>query len=234
MGTQPNRRTFLKTVGVAAGMTAFGGPGSAGAQVSAALDEAGDRAGASVEDTASAIDFRYSPLSWQTAFCFPDDPHKSLVGERGELRYGHPGHDGKGLHYFSEVVEFSVLGMEHDQVQSQGVERPGIPIVHSRIDRPEAFLEFTTFATNLPDEGRVDNVVVEVIPRTEKDVHAVLQITVRSESALTLQARDQASAIYKDKGSSRLFLLSDAPLSVEDWGYQRLYRLAPGKATYLS
>jgi hypothetical protein len=215
-------------------MAALGGPESAGAQASTDLEEAEVRAGGSLEDSASAVDFRYSPLSWQTAFCFPDDPHKSLVGERGELRYGHPGHDGKGLHYFSEVVEFSVLGMEHDQVQSQGVESPGIPIVHTRIDRPEAFLEFTTFATNLPDEGRVDNVVVEVIPRTEKDVHAVLQITVRSESALTLQARDQASAIYKDKGSSRLFLLSDAPLSVEDWGYQRLYRLAPGKATYLS
>ena len=232
MGTKPNRRKFLKTVGVAAGMTALGGPGSAGAQVSAALDEAGDRAGASVEDTASAIDFRYSPLSWQTAFCFPDDPHKSLVGEHGELRYGHPGHDGKGLHYFSEVVEFSVLGMEPDRVQSQHVESPGVPIVHTRMDRPEGYLELTTFATNLPEEGRVDNVILEVVPRTEKEVHAVPRITIRSESELTLQARD--SAIYKDKGGPRLFLLSDASLSVEDCGYQKSYRLPAGAATYRS
>jgi hypothetical protein len=38
----------------------------------------------------TAIDFRYSPLSYQTAYCFPDDPHKSLAGNRGELRMGHP------------------------------------------------------------------------------------------------------------------------------------------------
>jgi hypothetical protein len=37
---------------------------------------------------AAAIDFRYSPLSYQTAYCFPHDPHKSLAGNRGELRLG--------------------------------------------------------------------------------------------------------------------------------------------------
>jgi hypothetical protein len=232
MGTRPSRRKFLRTVGVAAGMTAFGGPESTAAQVSAAVDEAGVRTGASVADTDSAIDFRYSPLAWQTAFCYPDDPHKSLVGEHGELRYGHPGYDGKGLHYFSEVLEFSALGMEHDHVQSQHVESPGVPIVHTRIDRPEGYLELTTFATNLPEEGRVDNVILEVVPRTEKEVHAVLQIAIRSESVLTLQ--DQASAIYKDKGGPRLFLLADSPLSVEDYGYQKLYRLPAGAATYRS
>jgi hypothetical protein len=25
------------------------------------------------------------PRSWQATFCFPDDPHKSLVGEQGDL-----------------------------------------------------------------------------------------------------------------------------------------------------
>src|SRR5262249_2708947 len=65
-----------------------------------------------------------------------------------------------------------------------------------------------------------------------KEVHAVPQITIRSESELTLQARD--SAIYKDKGGPRLFLLSDASLSVEDFGYQKSYRLPAGAATYRS
>jgi len=39
-----------------------------------------------VENLSAAIDFRYSPLSWQTAYCFPDDHYKSLVGEHGDLR----------------------------------------------------------------------------------------------------------------------------------------------------
>jgi len=34
------------------------------------------------------VDFRYAPRLQQAAFCFPDDPHKSLIGEKGDLRYG--------------------------------------------------------------------------------------------------------------------------------------------------
>jgi len=30
-----------------------------------------------------------------------------------------------------------------------------VPIIHTRIDRPEAYLAQTTFATNQADEGRV-------------------------------------------------------------------------------
>ena len=113
----------------------------------------------------AAIDFRYSPLSWQTAYCFPDDHYKSLIGEHGELRYGHPG-QGAGINYFPEVVEFSLLGMEANEVRGQRLEAPGVPIIHTRIDRPEAFLELTTFATQRAGEGRVDNVILEVEPRT--------------------------------------------------------------------
>jgi hypothetical protein len=93
---KPDRRKFLKTVGVTAGMTALGGSDSVGARIGVAPAEAGEKAAATAQDLDSAIDFRYSPLAWQTAFCFPDDPHKSLVGERGELRCGHPGADSKG------------------------------------------------------------------------------------------------------------------------------------------
>ncbi|MGO9272590.1 MAG: hypothetical protein ACLQOO_20545 [Terriglobia bacterium] len=232
MGTQPSRRKFLETVGMAAGATTLARSVSAGARLGVAQGEAGEKAGASVQDTDSAIDLRYSPLAWQTAFCFPDDPHKSLVGERGELRCGHPGYDDKGLHWFSEVVGFSVLGMEQDQVRYQRVESPGVPIVHTRIDRPEGFVELTTFATNLPEEGRVDNVILEVVPGTGNAVHAVPQVTLKSEHPLTLQDVGGTSALYK--GASRLFLLSDAPLSVEDCGHQKLYRLPAGAATSLS
>ncbi len=224
-----DRRRFMKTVSMATGLATLRSPYSVGEGSAIALDEARKKAGASVQDMASAIDFRYSPLSYQTAFCFPDDPYKSLVGERGELRYGHPGHDGKGLHYFTEIVGFSVLGMEHDQVRHQHVESPGIPIVHTRIDRPEGYLELTTFATNLPEEGRVDNVILEVVPRTKREVHAVPRITIKSETPLTQSAADGATAVYK--AGTRLFLLSDSPLTVEDYGYQKTYRPSGGAAT---
>ena len=39
--------------------------------------------------TAAAIDFRYAPALRQTAFCFPDDPYKSLVNQAGQLLYGY-------------------------------------------------------------------------------------------------------------------------------------------------
>src|SRR5208282_673915 len=108
------------------------------------------------------------------------------------------------------------------------LESPGVPIVHTRIDRPEGILELTTFATNLPEEGRVDNVIMEVVPGTAGQVHAVPQVSIKSESPLTLEESGGASAIYKP--GARLFLLSDASLSVEDCGYQKLYRLPAGGA----
>ncbi len=229
MGTKSNRRKFLKTVGVAAGATVLSAADSIDARMAVAQREAEEKGAASIQDTDSAIDFRYSPLAFQTSFCFPDDPHKSLVGQHGELRCGHPGANSKGLHWFAEVVGFSVLGMEPDQVHYQRVEGPSVPIVHTRIDRPDGFLELTTFATNLPEEGRVDNVILEVVPGTEKEVHAVPQVILKSEQPLTLQHAGGASAIYK--AGSQLFLLSDAPLSAEDCGYQKLYRIPASAAT---
>jgi hypothetical protein len=92
--------------------------------------EAGDSL-PGIENLSAAIDFRYSPLSRQTAYCFPDDHYKSLIGEHGDLRYGHPG-QGAGTKYFPEVVEFSLLGMEANEVRGQRLEAPGVPIIHTR------------------------------------------------------------------------------------------------------
>ena len=226
MDTRSNRRKFLKTVGAAAGATALGGP--AASPVAHAEVPQAEPLAQFVQDVDSAIDFRYSPLAYQTAFCFPDDPHKSLVGQMGELRCGHPGYDGKGLHWFTEVVGFSLLGMEPDRVEYQRLETPGIPIVHTRIARPDAFLELTTFATNLPEEGRVDNVIVEVVPATPKRVHATPRITVKSEKPMTLKEGGGVFTLYKD---SQPFLITSAHLEREDFGYQSAYSLPEGLAT---
>jgi len=100
-----SRRHFLSNVGMGLGAATLSNGDVALAQHGIANPEAhGDVAGA-VEDQSSSIDFRYAPMTWQTAYCFPDDPHKSLVGEGGELRYGHPGNVHHiGDMYFTEIV----------------------------------------------------------------------------------------------------------------------------------
>jgi len=226
MSTNRNRREFLKTAGAAAGAIALGGPASA-VQGQAEASQAAP-ATQLVQDVDSAIDFRYSPLAYQTAFCFPDDPHKSLVGQMGELRCGHPGADGKGLHWFSEVIGFSLLGMEPDRVEYQRLEDAGVPIIHTRIARPDAFLELTTFATNLPEEGRVDNVILEVVPATANRVHATPRITIKSENAMTLKEGGGVFMLYK---GSQPFLVTSARLEPENFGYQTVYGLPGGLAT---
>ena len=220
------------------------GPASrliAGRSPAATKPETGDslppQAGDSAADTgksreaeerksaAPAIDFRYSPLSWQTAYCFPDDHHKSLIGERGEMRYGHPGQGG-GICYFPEVVEFSLLGMEANAVGEQQLEAPGIPIVHTRIDRPQAILELTTFATERAGEGRVDNVILEVEPRTLHAARAVPVLVVRTKRELKLQESAGRTLLRLDNDSGPPFLVADAPLSLhEDGSLFRSYQL---------
>jgi hypothetical protein len=181
--------------------------------------------------SAPAIDFRYSPLSWQTAYCFPDDHHKSLIGEHGELRYGHPG-QGAGINYFPEVVEFSLLGMEANEVREQRLEGPGVPIIHTRIDRPEAFLELTTFATQRAGEGRVDNVILEVQPRTLHARQAVPVVLVRTKGEIKLQESAGITLLRLDNDAGPPFLVVDVPLSLhEDGVVFRSYLLKAGIAT---
>ena len=178
-----------------------------------------------------AIDFRYSPLSWQTAYCFPDDHHKSLIGEQGELRCSHPGLGG-GIVYFPEVVEFSLLGMEANEVRVQQLEAPGVPIIHTRIDRPGAFLELTTFATQRAGEGRVDNVILEVQPRALHARHAGPVVLVRTKREINLQVSDEISLLRLDNEAGPPLLLANVPLSRhEDGVVYRSYLLQAGIAT---
>lgn len=187
-----NRREFLQQSGAAPALTtAFATPSQK-----------------------TAIDFRYAPASGQTAFCFPDDHAKSLVGHRGELRCGHPGRS-RNIDYFPVIVEFTLAGMEADTVARQELEAPGVPIVHTRVERPEAFLEITTFATNEPGEGRVDNVLLEVKPRTAAELRAAPVVVLRSRRDAVA---GQSGAVHLDSAAGPLFLLSDMPLRRSDRG----------------
>jgi len=222
-----NRRKFLQDVGTMAGAAAVSNADAATSALAPPEEKKAQPATGS--GSGAAIDFRYAPLSHQTAFCFPDDPHKSLVSGRGELLCGHPGSDGKGLRFFPEVVRFSVAGMETDRVVKQSLESPGVPIVHTRIERPEGSVDLTTFATNLPEEGRVDNVILDVVPKTRHSTHAVAQVVIRSDNPTKLSEPERGGAV--NIGDARLFMLADAPLTAEDCGNEKLYRLASGVAT---
>ncbi|HVB29194.1 MAG TPA: hypothetical protein VNG91_05215 [Terriglobia bacterium] len=205
-----DRRDFLAVLGAGLGVTALPRDLAASAQPNEVLDAVSEGIAAEAQDQLTVIDFRYSPLSWQTAYCFPDDHDKSLIGELGELRYGHPGR-GKPIDYFPEVVEFSLLGMEADKVASQQLEAPGVPIVHTRIDRPEAYIELTTFATNEPAEGRVDNVIMEVWPRTQKELHATPVLKIRTGRELKITSAANTTAVYFGEEPGSLFLAINSP-----------------------
>jgi len=197
-----NRRQFLSRSGAGVG-AAFAAPVAAAPSV-------------------APVDFRYAPLSGQTAFCFPDDPAKSLVGERGEFRYGFS----RGR--FETVIAFSLTGVEPDEVTKHELESPSVPIVHTRIDRPEAFLHLTAFATNRAAEGRVDNVIVEILPRTRRTVHARPVVTVKSRRTVTCKG----NAVHLDSEGGPLLFASDQPCSgPSDTGAEWVFRGKVGPAS---
>jgi hypothetical protein len=111
---------------------------------------------------AGGIDFRYAPHHSQSTLCFPDDPNKSIIGQAGDLRYGFAKALLVGMEDFATVIEFSLAGFQDDKVTRQWTEAPGVPIVHTVIERPAATLELVAFATRHADEGRVDNVLMSI------------------------------------------------------------------------
>jgi hypothetical protein len=225
--SESTRRKFLHDVSVGLGTAAVAGssPRLAGASSLAAQEAEGQTSSAENASPSTAIDFRYSPLAYQTAYCYPDDHYKSLIGERGELRYGHPGQGG-GIAYFPEVVEFSFEGMEDNQVGWQRLEAPGVPIVHTRLDRPEVFLHLTTFATQRAGEGRVDNVILEVEPRTLHKVAAVPLVIVKTKREVKLQSTPEVAVLRLDNEQAPPFLLSDKSVSLSQVGGMQLtYRM---------
>jgi hypothetical protein len=211
--SKPNRRQFLAELGIGVGA----GTAALSREAYLLARTAGPATTAEGPGTVPnyaeppAVDFRYSPRYGQTSFCFPADPYKSLIGERGELRYGYT--KKCGIYCFSETVEFSLLGWEPDVVTSQELGSPAIPIVRTRIDRERAFLEIITFASNRPGEGRVDNVIMEIRPKTETKVHVVPLITVKTKRQPLIKEAGKASVVTLDKETEPIFMAADSILT---------------------
>jgi hypothetical protein len=139
-----------------------------------------------LRDQQAAVDFRYSPVLQQTAFCFPDDPHKSLINESGQLLYGYDMN--AGVFFFPLKYTFGLYGMQQAKVVEQSLESPSVPIVRTVLKRADAVMTLTTFATNNPAEGRVDNVLMEIRPRDEQPVNVVPIMQIQSEQRYELKA----------------------------------------------
>ena len=227
-----HRRQFLAGVAAAVGavaadppVSASNGPGDSTTAITA-------NAACCGQAPALLVDFRYAPLQCQHVFCFPDDPHKGVIGERGDLRYGRSAGDNQNGYFPDEAVEFFLIGMGPDTGIQQRLEAPGVPIIHTRIERAEAYLELTTFATNEPGEGRVDNVIAEVRPRSRMEIHACLLVKVSSKRELAIHPSDEASTVRLGGESGPLFLAVDSRLSTEDQpAVDAILHLKPGSAT---
>jgi hypothetical protein len=145
---------------------------------------------------AGVIDFRYAPLQGQTAFCFPDDHYKSLVGYSGDLRYRYSGN----IENFGLIVAFGLEGMEREVPSTQKLESAATPVVRTRLEYRRAFLDLTTFATRSDGEGRVDQVVFEVKPRAGTEVYAAPLVRIFTPDRLTVRAAETMTEVVSGEG----------------------------------
>ncbi len=214
-----NRRKFIKDIALAGGAIAL---------ATEALDaftffQQGKKRIIQVtpivkDEVVNPVDFRYSPSTWQSTFCFPDDPNKSLVGKFGELLYGHPGLN-SGIDAFAQKVWFGIQGTPKGEYVKQTLEGAGIPIYTTQLKFPEAQMKILTFATNHKEEGRVDNVLVEITPTGKNDFMCTPVITISTKQPIELDEDDSdLSTVLIGEETKTLFLAVDKKVVVTTEG----------------
>ncbi len=189
-----------------------------------------------VDTPVEKIDFRYAPASWQSTFCFPDDPSKGLVGREGEMLYGHPGL-GAAIDAFAQTVSVGLKGKGAGTFTSQKLESPAIPIITTELTSGDVVLELVAFATNDEDEGRVDNLLVRIRPAGAAPAECTPELVVKSAVPLTSgsendssSSRDQIGIVSLSTDLRHPFLIVDSPVQdTEESGVHR-YQLQGGTA----
>jgi hypothetical protein len=152
----------------------------------------------------TAADFCYSPVLRQTAFCFPDDPHKSLINENGELavRLRH----GKRSFLLSSEIHLRLIRHAGGSSRCADTQSPSIPIVRTVLQREDVVMTLPTFATNNPNEGRIDNILVELRPRVGQPVNVVPIVKVHSVQKIELNAEAESLIVGNPKTKDVLFV----------------------------
>jgi hypothetical protein len=181
---------------------------SGAAGVAASKAEAFEFRGPSetVQNASTAVDFRYAPRLSQATICFPDDPKKSLVGQAGDLRYDFAKEQMVGGEDFATVCTFSLAGMQNDHIVRQWLEEPRIPVVHTLIERPTASLELVAFASRHGSEGRVDNILLTILPK-QSTVAAIPRLHIRTCRKLK-QMTGPPTVVVNDINANTPFLLA--------------------------
>ncbi|MBI5020148.1 MAG: hypothetical protein HZB59_01800 [Ignavibacteriales bacterium] len=221
------RREFLTKLGVTVGAVTFG------KNIMEALPLPSDEyqkegiiRPQAVPKLDETVDFRYAPKDWQSTFCFPDDPSKNLVGKLGDLRCGHPG-TGSDEKIFPHRISFGLKGKEPLQYLDQKLESPAIPIITTKLDGGEVIVETITFASKNESEGRVDNVIVHIYPKSENGVDVEPEIVIASESKFLFNKEEEHSVV-KHSDSGKIFLITDHEGVLKE--EQGIYRIQYGKA----
>ncbi len=153
------------------------------------------------------VDFRYAPRNQQSTICFPDDSKKTIVGQAGDLRYGYVKSPSAGMENFGTLVEISLAGFQDDKALRQWVESPGVPIVHTLIDRPAATLELIAYATRHASEGRVDNVLLSIKSKSGR-VAVMPKIRIRTCERLELESYTVPTATVRAQGRKSPLLVA--------------------------
>ena len=181
-----DRRTFIAAGAAAALLTGADMPAAHAGEMPELEPE---RKNESQTAFNAILDFRFAPEDFQSTICFPDDPAKTVVGNHGDFRYDFPDDRFAAINQFGTIVEFSLAGMHRDTWVEQKAEAPGIPILHTVIDRPTARLELIAFASRRQNEGRVDNVLMEIRARNE-DVVVTPLVRIRSGRKYALRPKN--------------------------------------------
>ena len=227
-----DRRTFLAGGAASAFLSGLAMPAARAGEKPDQENSRGNEAQTGFNTTA---DFRFAPEDFQSTICFPDDPVKTLVGKHGDLRYDFPDDRFAAINQFGTIVEFTLGGMDRDTWVEQKMESAGIPILHTVIERPTASMELIAFASRRQNEGRVDNVLMEIRAR-DQDVVAAPLLRIRSGSKYSLKQNGMATEVMRESAEKPWMLCipqnnqaHDGMWLPEEGGYR--LTLAHGTAT---
>ncbi len=167
---------------------------------------------------APPVDYRYAPESWQSTFCFPNDPFKSLVSKHGELLYGYATSPDAPAG-FAQVVSFGLRDREPGTYVLQKKDDAGVPVVTTVLGWKDVKAELTLFATQSASEGRVDNLLVKITPLTPDKTAFVPELRIKSHADFSGDSKDDSSVPGKEIGigtlkgkTPRVYFVADAPV----------------------
>jgi hypothetical protein len=103
--------------------------------------------------------------------------------------------------------------MGHDTWIEQQMESPGVPIVHTHLERAGARIELIAFATRREHEGRVDNVLLEIRPKSDEALIASSVVRIRSARKHRLEkAADGKWGVFRDDETKPWMLCLSQPV----------------------